>query len=162
MFNDDLIVLLNKANFYLKFRPRTEKEVREYLYKKIKTTHWSRDDADKIIDELKSQGLIDDKKFVELFVKDRINLKPKGKKLLTYELKKKGIDDNLIENYFFNNVLDEENLALKILKKRWSRFENLDSKKRFEKSARFLLSRGFNYGLVRKTIEICENKEMLI
>jgi len=162
MFNDDLIVLLNKAYFYLKFRPRTEKEVREYLYKKIKTTHWSRDDADKIIDELKSQGLIDDKKFVELFVKDRINLKPKGKKLLTYELKKKGIDDNLIENYFFNNVLDEENLALKILKKRWSRFENLDSKKRFEKSARFLLSRGFNYGLVRKTIEICENKEMLI
>ncbi|MBW7959867.1 hypothetical protein B6D29_04975 [Microgenomates bacterium UTCPR1] len=153
MFNDDLIVLLNKAYFYLKFRPRTEKEVREYLYKKIKTTHWSRDDADKIIDELKSQGLIDDKKFVELFVKDRINLKPKGKKLLTYELKKKGIDDNLIENYFFNNVLDEENLALKILKKRWSRFENLDSKKRFEKSARFLLSRGFGYDLVRKTIE---------
>ncbi len=151
--NEDLIALLNKAYFFLKFRPRTEKEIRDYLYKKIKTTHWSRDDADKIIEELKEKELIDDEKFIDLFVRDRTALKPKGKRVLIRELKLKGIKDELIEKYFSQNSIDEETLALNILEKRWPRFRSLDSQKRFEKSVRFLMSRGFEYDLVRKIIK---------
>lgn len=151
--NSDLLGLLNKAYFYLKFRPRTEKEIRSYLYKKIKTKHWSQDDVEKVIEKLKEEDLIDDKKFIDLFVRDRLALKPKGKKVLIQELRQKGISDELIENYFSKNQINEEKLALEILKKRWLRFKNLDSQKRFEKSARFLISRGFNFNLVKKTID---------
>jgi len=157
--NDDLITLLNKAYFFLKFRPRTEKEIRDYLYKKIIKTHWSRDDAEKIIEKLKEQQLIDDEKFVELFIKDRTALKPKGKKLLVRELKQKGIGDDLIENYFLKNDLDEESLALKILEKRWPRLKSLDSQKRFEKATRFLASRGFDYDICRKTVKKLSNEK---
>jgi len=150
--NNDLLVLLNKAYFFLKFRPRSEKEIRDYLYKKIKSKHWSRDDAEKVIEELKEEDLIDDKKFVDWFVRFRITLKPKGKKVLVRELKQKGISDELIEKYFSENKIDEESLAFKILEKRWPRFKNLDSRKRFEKATRFLMSRGFNYDLIKKTI----------
>ncbi len=115
--NEDLIALLNKAYFFLKFRPRTEKEIRDYLYKKIKTTHWSRDDADKIIEELKEKELIDDEKFIDLFVRDRTALKPKGKRVLIRELKLKGIKDELIEKYFSQNSIDEETLELDLDKK---------------------------------------------
>lgn len=151
--NSDLLGLLNKAYFYLKFRPRTEKEIRSYLYKKIKTKHWSKDDVEKVIEKLKKEDLIDDKKFIDLFVRDRLALKPKGKKVLIQELRQKGISDELIENYFSKNQINEEKLALEILKKRWLRFKNLDSQKRFEKSARFLISRGFDFNLVKKTID---------
>lgn len=151
--NDYLLILLNKAYFYLKFRPRTEKEVRNYLHKKIKTKHWSFDNVENVIKKLKEQGLIDDKKFIDLFVRDRTVLKPKGKRVLIQELRKKGIDDELIEKYFSENPINEEELALQILKKRWLRFKNLDSQKRFEKSARFLISRGFDFNLVKKTID---------
>ena len=153
MLNEDLVPLLNKVYFFLKFRPRTEKEVRDYLYKKIRTTHWSRDGAEEVIKKLNEQELIDDKKFIDWFVRQRTTLKPKGQKLLTRELLQKGIKIELIEDYFSENSVDEETLAFQILKKRWPRFKSLDSKKRFEKAARFLLSRGFNYDLVKKTID---------
>jgi len=151
--NEDLIPLLNKAYFFLKFRPRTEKEMREYLYKKIRTTHWSKDAAEEVIKILKEKELIDDEKFIDLFVRDRTAIKPKGKKVLIKELKQKGIKDELIDKYFSKNSLDEESLAFKILEKRWPRFKPLDSKKRFEKSARFLISRGFSFDIVKKTID---------
>jgi len=159
MLNEDLLSLLNKAYFFLKFRPRSEKEVRDYLYKKIKSKHWSRDDADKVLKELKGEDLIDDQKFVDWFVRNRTTLKPKGQRLLTRELKQKGISDDLIEKYFSENTVDEESLALKILEKRWPRYRNLDSRSRFEKAARFLMSRGFSFDLTKKTIEDLTNKE---
>lgn len=151
--NEDLLSLLNKAYFFLKFRPRSEKEIRDYLYKKIAKTHLSRNDAEKIIEELKEKNLVDDEKFIDLFVRDRTILKPKGKRLLIRELKQKGIKDEFIEKYFSENEVDEEKLALQILEKRWPRFKNLDSKKRFEKSMRFLMSRGFSFNLCKGTFE---------
>lgn len=156
-FSDDLLPLINKAYFFLKFRPRSEKETRDYLYKKIKSKHWSRDDAEKVIEELKKEDLIDDKKFVDWFVRNRTTLKPKGQRMLVRELKLKGISDEMIEKFFLENSLDEEKLAFQILEKRWPRFKNLDSRKRFEKSARFLMSRGFSYDLTKRLITRIEN-----
>lgn len=159
MLSDDLLSLLNKAYFFLKFRPRSEKEIRDYLYKKIKSTHWSRDDAEKVIEELIKKDLIDDNKFIDWFVRNRTTLKPKGQRVLVRELKQKGIADELIEKYFLENNLDEEKLALQILTRRWERYKNLDSKKRFEKAARFLMSRGFSYDLTKRAIEDLSSKE---
>ena len=155
----DLLPLLNKAYFYLKFRPRSEKEVREYLYNKVKTTHWSHEAANKIIEKLKEQELIDDKKFIDWFVRNRTTLKPKGEKILRLELLQKGISKELLDNFFSKNIVDEESLALQILEKRWSRYKNVAPQKRFEKAGRFLLSRGFNYDICKKTIEYLTNKE---
>ncbi len=157
MLNEDLIPLLNKAYFFLKFRPRSEKEVRDYLYKKVSTTHWSRDAADIIVEKLKSQLLVDDVKFVDWFVRQRTALKPKSQRLLTRELKQKGIADELIEKHFSSNALNEDSLAFKILEKRWVRFKGLDSRKRYEKAARFLMSRGFSYEICKKSIEKLES-----
>ncbi len=156
MLNEDLIPLLNKAYFFLKFRPRSEKEVRDYLYKKVSTTHWSRDAAETIIQKLKDQDLIDDDKFIDWFVRQRTALKPKSQRLLTRELKQKGVADEKIEKHFSKNTLDEEGLAMQILKRRWPRFYGLPKQKRFEKASRFLLSRGFNYEICRKSIEKLE------
>ncbi len=151
--NDDLLALLNKAYFFLKFRPRSEKETRDYLYKKIKYKHWSRDDADEVLKELKKEDLIDDMKFVGWFVRNRTTLKPKGQRMLVRELKQKGISDELIEKYFSVNEINEEKLALQILEKRWPRFKSLDSRSRFEKAVSFLLRRGFSFDMAKRTFE---------
>ncbi len=148
---EDINFLLNKAYFYLKFRLRTEKELRNYLIKKIKDKHWSLDDVEKVINILKDQGLIDDEKFIKAYINDRNNFKPKGKKLLIKELKQKGIKEDLLEKYFSENELDEEELAFEVLKKRWSKLNRLDEKKRSEKAIRLLLSRGFSFETAKKT-----------
>ena len=147
--SDDLLPLLNKAYFFLKFRPRSEKEVRDYLYKKISTTHWSRDAADKVIDKLKKQGLINDAEFTDWFVRYRNNLKPKSKKILTYELRKKGINEDLIEKYFQKNDFDEFQLAQKIIQQKSFRFKNTDPKTRYQKLVSLLIRRGFSYEVAK-------------
>lgn len=157
--NEDLIPLLNKAYFFLKFRPRSEKEVRDYLYKKIAKRHWSRDDAEEIIDDLKEQGLINDGEFVAWFVRQRTALKPKAKRLLSRELLQKGVKKELIEEYFGHHAVDEEDLARKILEIRWPRFKNLDARSRFKKAVSFLARRGFSFDTAKKTIEDLSKKE---
>ncbi|GAB4218650.1 MAG: hypothetical protein Fur009_0480 [Candidatus Microgenomates bacterium] len=156
---EDISFLLNKAYFYLKFRPRTEKEIRDYLYKKIINTHFSRADVEVVIEKLKDQDLINDEKFMDMYIKDRLNLKPKGKKILIKELENKGVPKELINKYFENNNINEEELAKKILAKRVGRYFSLDRKKAKEKAYRFLLSRGFSYETAKKTIEDLLEKE---
>lgn len=158
MSSEDLQVLLNYAYFYLKFRPRTKKEMQNYLYKKIKKRHFSRDDADRAIADLKEQGLIDDEVFVDWFVEQRARGKPKGGFVLKGELLRLGVAKDLIDRYLEENPLEEETLAFRALKSKRHSFKNLSKKERFNKSAAFLSRRGFPFDIIRKTIEKAETR----
>jgi regulatory protein len=149
---DDLQVLLNYAYFFLKFRPRTKKEVHDYLLKKIKKRHWSTGDVDEAIKQLEERSLINDKEFVRWFVEQRARGKPKGRFVLKAELLRLGIAKDLIDQHLEENPLKEEGLALQALKSKWQRFKNLTPKARFEKSAAFLLRRGFSFEIIKQTI----------
>ena len=150
---NDIQNLLNYAYFYLKFRPRSKKEVQDYLLKKIKKRHWSTDDVEKVIKQLEELNFINDKEFVKWFVEQRNRGKPKGGFVLKGELLRFGIDKELIDLYLLENPLEEEDLAFRALKSKWQRFKNLSQKERFEKSAAFLSRRGFSFDIIRKTIE---------
>jgi regulatory protein len=148
----DLQGLLNKALFYLKFRSRSVSEMRQYLNKKIRTTHWSPAAVEKVIDYLSEVGLLNDKDFIRLFVEQRTANKPKGEYALRQELRRFGIDKNLIDEYFNTNPLDEEKLAEKALSSRWQRFKDLPPEKRFQKACQFLQRKGFSFEKAQSVI----------
>ncbi len=156
---DDLIPLLNLAFFYLKFRPRTIKETRDYLYKKVRTTHWSHEAVDKIIRHLIELKFLDDKEFINYLVTSRTRAKIKGVFAIKQELVKYGVEKELIDEYFAKTEINEEELAEKTLTSRWPRLKTLPKQKRFEKAINFLARRGFNYEISRKTVEDLINKE---
>lgn len=158
MDENKIVYLKNRLFRYLKLRPRTEREIFLYLEKIVEQKNLPLEIIEKLLNELKRIGLIDDKKFIDLYVSDRVNLKPKGKKLLFFELKKKGIDERLIKEYFAKNELNEEELATKSILSRWERLKRLAKNKREEKATRFLLSRGFSYETIRKVIKRLETK----
>ena len=160
--DDDLIPLLNIAFFYLKFRPRTIKETREHLYKKVRTTHWSHEAVDKIIKHLIEQKFLDDKEFINYLVTSRTRTKIKGVFAIKQELNRFGVNKELIDEYFSNTEINEKELAEKILSSRWPRLKTLAPQKRFEKAINFLLRRGFNFDISRKTIEKLEEKNDII
>jgi regulatory protein len=153
---NDLQFLFKKVLYFLKFRPRTEKEVFDYLLKKIKKTHYSTDDIKKVIEKLKEMDLLNDKKFIEEYVSFYLKNNPKSKKVLTLELLKKGVNKNLIDEYFLKNQLDEEEIAFLLLKKRWKRWQDLEEKKRLKKAFDFLGRRGFSFDTVKKVVEKLE------
>ncbi|EKE15109.1 MAG: hypothetical protein ACD_12C00146G0009 [uncultured bacterium] len=157
--HDDLIPLLNIAFFYLKFRPRTIKETRDHLYKKVRTTHWSHEAVDKVIDHLIELKFLDDKIFIDFLVNSRTKTKVKGIFAIKQELYRFGVDKELINEYFSNTEINEEELAKKALTRRWEIIKALPKQKRFEKAISFLGRRGFNYDISKKAIEDLINKE---
>lgn len=157
--DDDLIPLLNIAFFYLKFRPRTIKETRDHLYKKVRTTHWSHEAVDKVIDHLIELKFLDDRVFIDFLVRSRTATKVKGVYAIKQELFRFGVDKELVEEYFSNTKINEEELAEKALSSRWSQFKSLPKQKLIEKAMSLLQRRGFSFEISRKTYEKLLNEK---
>jgi len=157
--DEDLIPLLDMAFFYLKFRPRTIKETRDHLYKKVRTTHWSHEAVDKVIDHLIKLKFLDDKAFIDYLVNSRTKTNVKGVFAIKQELNKFGVNREMIDEYFTNIEINEDELAKKTLSSRWNRLKSLPKQKRFEKSINLLIRRGFNYETSKKAFEELINKE---
>ena len=144
---------LNRCYFYLKQRPRTEREIYFYLYKKAKKYKINQKDINDIILELKEKSYLDDKKFIDWFVSKRLSTKPKAVFIIKNELKRLGIKDDLINEYFEDVEINEYDLAIKLLTKVNRRFINLEADKKKEKQYSYLLSRGFKYDDIKKAVE---------
>jgi regulatory protein len=155
--DDDLIPLLDMAFFYLKFRPRTIHETREHLYKKVRTTHWSHEAVDRVIDHLIKLKFLDDKAFIDYLVNSRTKTKVKGIFAIKQELNRFGVDRTLVDEYFSSAEINEDELAAKILSSRWERLKSLPKQKRFEKCLSLLQRRGFNYETSRRIIDKLED-----
>lgn len=148
-----LTYLKNRLLNYLKFRPRTEKESILFLKKIIDKKNWPDIKIQIIIDRFKEWQLINDWAFIDWFVSSRKKIHPKGKQLIVYELKQKGIDQKLITDYFSQEPFDEEKLAFDLVKKYSYRWQNLPYDKKKEKIARFLASRGFSFEVIRRVLK---------
>ena len=157
--HDNLKKALDRCFFYLKYRPRTEKEIYQYLYKKSKKYKLKQQDIFEIINELKKRGYLNDSKFIEWFVDKRIRSKPKAAFIIKSELRGLGIDDELIRNYFEENVIDEFQLAVRALGKAKKRFSKIDPTTRKEKEIMFLTRKGFKYDTALMAVEELNKKD---
>ena len=145
--------LYDQALRFLSYRPRSEKEVRDYLQKKggpIGTTEG-------IISELKKQDLIDDRAFTEWWLEQRKTFRPRGKFALMMELKQKGIDEELIKDAL-ERLIDEASLVKRLIEKRAKNYKNLDQRSFRRKMIGFLARRGFNWPIIQKVLEEMKEK----
>lgn len=150
---------LNFAYFYLKFRARTEREIVLYLQKKSEKYGFTSEAIQQVVEELKQQNLINDVDFVKMYIESKTKAKPKGANALKMELMRLGIQKDILDQHFEESPINESEQAIQALEKRWNRYRILDTKKRFEKAANFLLRRGFSFDVAKKTIAQLEDKE---
>lgn len=147
---DNIVKCKNSALRIVEKSYKTESEIREKLLLK----EYDVDTINETVKFLKEYSFINDEKYANAYVKDRI--KREGKNKIRYSLKKKGLSDDSIESAI-RNYIDEEseemvarNLALKkynILIKRES-----DKLKLRQKLTRFLISKGYNYELSNRIV----------
>ncbi|WP_138203123.1 recombination regulator RecX [Haloimpatiens lingqiaonensis] len=156
---------LNGKNYSLKVIEKTyktEKEIRDKLYKK----EYGDKVVDRIICFLKEYKFLDDNKYTEAFIKDRMN--KYGKNKIKYDLIKKGIDeDSIIEKLYSISCQNEYERAytlgegkLKTLIKTEKEVEK-NIYKIYKKICDFLIRRGFDYNMVNSVIEQLRNSEIL-
>src|SRR3989344_3020248 len=147
----------NKALKFLSYRPRSEKEIRDYLKIKNQKSKIKNDDKviESIISKLKEYKFLNDEEFVKWWIEQRTTFKPRSLKLIKIELGQKGIDKDLIDQVIddLRLTIDDLESAKKLIEKRLPRYKNLSRDEKFQKIARYLASKGFNYDIIKEIVK---------
>ncbi len=119
---------------FLSYRPRSEKEIRDYLNKK----ELKEEEKEKIIKGLREEKLVDDLEFARWFLEQRQNFRPKGSYILRQELRQKGIDQKIID-WVLPDKEKELKLAKKALEKAEKKYASFSGREKKEKLMAYLL-----------------------
>ena len=112
--------------------------------KKIKAAGLDDDAAGRIIDRLTSERFIDESRYCQSFVNDKLRFNKWGRIKIAYELQKKQIPADL-RNEALENI-DEESYRstlMKLLKEKKKGVKSKDARDLFAKLLRFAAGRGF-------------------
>lgn len=136
---------------------KTEKELKEKLFQK----GYDEEAILSAIEFLREYNYINDNNYTKSYVTDKI--KSQGQKKILYDLKRKGVDEELIKATLSNVDEDDEiEVATSIAEKKYnilSKREN-DSYKLNQKLFRYLLSKGYTYEIAKKAITNVTNNEL--
>jgi regulatory protein len=135
------------ALLLLRFRKRSKKEMESRLSRR----GFSEELVSKTIQRLEEQGLIDDKQFVRFWKESRETFRPKGKRLLTLELKRAGIAPETIQQELGD--IDEAKSAYLAAQKKaraWADLSYLEFRK---KLGTYLARRGFEWEVICEVVQ---------
>ncbi|MEN8097566.1 MAG: RecX family transcriptional regulator [Chloroflexota bacterium] len=136
----------NSALQFLAHRPRSTKEVEDRLIKH----GYSTNSIQAALERLAKHSFVNDSEFADYWVEQRTRFRPRGKHMLRYELRQKGINEAEIESALVNVNEDElcRTLALKWLQ----RDRGLPEDELNRKLTAHLARRGFAYSIIRDTL----------
>lgn len=137
----------SKAVRFLSLKVRSEKEVRD----KLDSDGFDGSVIEMVAEDLKSIGYINDKIFVQKYIFDRNKLKPISKKLMKYELQKKGILESVIDEILDEWELDDFTVAEGLVKKKFGKYDLKDMAV-IKKVYAFLRHRGYNMEVIEEVL----------
>lgn len=166
---DELIELETESQFgklymraleYTLMRPHSAKEVRDYLWKKTRTTKVrvkdsnevhdkpgvSQELADRVYERLLEKEHIDDENFARYWVENRQTRKGISHRKLIAELRLKGVESAVIKRAMQNSPRDENSEIKKIISKRAHRYEDPN------KLIAYLMRQGFSYDTIQNAL----------
>ena len=152
--------LYARALEYTMMRPHSAKEVRDYLWRKTRTTRVrvpdsneyrerpgvSQEIADRVYDRLEQKGYLNDENFARYWVENRNTRKGISKRKLIAELRTKGVDSVVIEQALQNSPREEKDDLRNILEKKRYKYDDE------QKLIAYLMRQGFPYDAVRDAL----------
>lgn len=145
---DDPQYAFNRAVRYLSLRPRSIHETQEYLIKKDFEPQAVKSAIERLID-LK---YLNDEDFTRTFIRTRQEHKGRSKYFVKYELKQKGVSEEIIEEASSSAQDDLKTAKDFVERKRrvYSKLSKLDFEK---KMMRLLSSRGFSFDIIKNALK---------
>lgn len=139
---------------FLGIRFHATAELRTKLFRKEKYDSQEIQDA---LEKLTRLGFLNDSQFAYDFCQEKLRASsPFGPMKLKYELKKRGISEEIISESFLELDLMESEFenALKCAEKKWKTYKRVpELQKKKEKLYRFLASRGYSGNIIHQTLE---------
>ncbi|MBI1919250.1 RecX family transcriptional regulator [Candidatus Microgenomates bacterium] len=141
----------DRALRFLSYRPRSEKEIADFLAKKKVTPVV----VAKILKKLKEQNLVNDREFTKWWVEQRTKFRPRGLRVIKMELKQKGIKPELIEKIISNDqfLISNKEAVKKLIIKKITNYKGLPKRELYHKLSQFLLRRGFDWDTVKNAVD---------
>jgi regulatory protein len=137
----------DRALNYLSYRPRSRAEIVTYLE--------GRDvpggQIEEIVERLERAGLLDDDAFARYWVENRERFRPRGLHALRYELRRKGINDEVIERALAS--IDVSSSAYRAAEAKARQLQHLDPATFRRKLLDYLARRGFEYEVAKDATE---------
>jgi len=138
---------LNAAYRFLSYRPRSESELRERLYRR----DFDGDSVEVVIARLKEQGLVDDVAFAQFWKDSRETFSPRSQWLTRLELRQKGVPANIIDQVVGD--VDDDDSAYRAAFGKASRLPLSDYQSFRRRLGDYLKRRGFDYGVINRTVK---------
>lgn len=136
-----------RALNFLSYRPRSEAEVRRNLREK--------DVEDEVIaavvERLMHADLLDDREFARYWVENRARFNPRGFRGLRYELRQKGVADDVIDDALA--TFDVQAAARKAAEAGARRLSDADPRDFRRKLLAYLSRRGFSYAVSKPLVQ---------
>ena len=138
---------LQSALHFIGFQPRTENEV----FKKLEKLEFPIAIIDQVMDELREKRYVDDKEFATQWIESRSESKPRSKRFIEIELRKKGIASEIIETVL-ENAPDDYKSAIRLGKKYLRKFAILNDEEFQKKIYGVLARRAYSYSIIKDTV----------
>ncbi len=140
------------AHRLLAVRPRSRRELADLLGRRGIPS----ETVEELLEKLSQQGLIDDAKFAEVWVRGRLTLQPSGAVRLRQELLGKGVSREIIDRAIRSALAErgesELELALAVARSRAARHRGLPRVVQHRRLGALLQRRGFSAGVIAQVL----------
>jgi len=131
----------------LSYRPRSAAEIARRLRK----ADFPPSTIEAVLTRLERVGLVDDLAFARYWVENRETFRPRGHRMLRWELRQKGIADQIIDEVLAS--VDERASAHRLARKRATRLRHLDEMTFRRRLSNYLARRGFPYSIISEVVQ---------
>lgn len=145
IFSDNTKYAFDRAVSLLSHKMRTRSELIDRLLEK----NIDEDAVYAAIEKLTDYGYVDDTTYAKEFVESAILARKHGRKVVSYKLKTKGINDDIIEEALNGYTHDiEKEIAQSHLEMLNKQYHNEQTQKKRRKIYAVLTRRGFDYDII--------------
>ncbi|HID0817958.1 recombination regulator RecX [Clostridium botulinum] len=155
---DNYIKAKGYALKYIEKSLKTESQVKEKLYLK----EYDEDTVNKVIRFLKDYNFIDDDKYCDMYIREKLNIY--GRNKIKYTLLNKGVKENIVIEKINNiNEEKEKKVAYKLAEKKYKIMilREKDKFKIYKKIWSYIISRGYNSNIAEWIINELKSNEAL-
>lgn len=167
---EELAELENESQFgklytrsleYALIRPRSQREMRDYLFRKTRDTPTkmgtmkkgiSVELTNRVFDRLLEKGYLNDEKFTRFWVENRNLRKGTSLRKLRSELMAKGVDKATIDQVLESSERSDNDELLKVIAKKAVRYDDE------QKLIAYLMRQGFRYDDIKSALSALEDE----
>lgn len=125
-------------------RPRSEKEMKDYAWRK----KWDEQLSDRVLGKLRDKGYLDDEKFAQFWLRARTGGKPRSKRKISAELSQKGVKREIVDKVLQGYDDEDEMSALrKLVDKKRGKYSDE------QKFMVYLAGQGFSYDMIKQALD---------